>query len=211
MSAWGVREGLLFETLDEATRTADPLLAGCRALGGRQGVAPALPGALNGWISEIVAALPAVFGEERDAVLVAAACRLADLGARLHPDHRLELVFDQVLRAPVAGISHVERAFLASALNARYGGGPATPQPEIIERLLSDDAAKRARAIGLAIRLACDLSGRSPQLLANATAKVKGGDLRLTATEGYADVLLGEQTKKRAKALAEAMDLGLKI
>ena len=31
--------------------------------------------------------------------------------------------------------------------------------------------------------------------------------LRLTATEGYADVLLGEQTRKRAKALAEAMDL----
>ena len=76
---------------------------------------------------------------------------------------------------------------------------------------LTAAAAKRARAIGLAIRLACDLSGRSPQLMANATAKVKGGDLRLTATEGYADVLLGEQTKKRAKALAEAMDLGLKI
>ena len=56
MSAWGVREGLLFETLDKATRTADPLLAGCAALGGRQGVAPALPGALKGWIAEIVAA-----------------------------------------------------------------------------------------------------------------------------------------------------------
>ena len=41
--------------------------------------------------------------------------------------------------------------------------------------------------------------------------RVKGGDLRLTATEGYADVLLGEQTKKRAKALAEAMELGLRI
>ena len=116
-----------------------------------------------------------------------------------------------MLRAPVAGISHVERAFLASAMNARYGGAPATPQPEVIDRLLDGDAAKRARALGLAIRLACDLSGRSPQLLANATAKVKGGDLRLTATEGYADVLLGEQTKKRAKALAEAMDLGLRI
>ena len=77
--------------------------------------------------------------------------------------------------------------------------------------LLDATAARRARALGLAIRLACDLSGRSPQLLANATARVKGGELRLTATEGYADVLLGEQTRKRAKALAEAMDLGLKI
>ncbi|OYX81208.1 MAG: exopolyphosphatase [Brevundimonas sp. 32-68-21] len=185
MSAWGVREGLLFETLDEATQAADPLLAGCAALGGRQGI--------------------------RDGVLSAAACRLSDLGARLHPDHRLELVFDQVLRAPVAGVSHAERAFLACAMNARYGGGPATPQPDIISRLLNEDAAKRARALGLAIRLACDLSGRSSQLLANATATVGKTELKLTATEGYADVLLGEQTKKRAKALAEAMGLGLKI
>jgi len=96
-------------------------------------------------------------------------------------------------------------------MNARYGGGPATPQPDIISRLLNEDAAKRARALGLAIRLACDLSGRSSQLLANATATVGKTELKLTATEGYADVLLGEQTKKRAKALAEAMGLGLKI
>ena len=211
MSAWGVREGLLFDTLDADTRDADPLLAGCAALGGRQGIDPALPGALTGWIADIVAALPSAFGETRDAVLTAAACRLADLGARLHPDHRLELVFDQVLRAPVAGVSHAERAFLASVLNARYGGGAATPEPATISRLLGPDAARRARGIGLAIRLACDLSGRSPQLLANATARVKGGDLRLTAAEGYADVLLGDQTRKRAKALAEAMGAGLKI
>ena len=211
MSAWGVREGLLFDTLDDETRAADPLLAGCAALGGRQGIDPALPGALNGWISDIIAALPQAFGETRDSVLSAAACRLSDLGARLHPDHRLELAFDQVLRAPVAGVSHAERAFLACAMNARYGGGPATPQPDIITRLLNEDAVKRARALGLAIRLACDLSGRSSQLLANATATVKGGDLNLTATDGYADLLLGEQTKKRAKALAEAMGLGLSI
>ena len=211
MSAWGVREGLLFETLDEETRAADPLLAGCAALGGRQGVAPALPGALNGWISDIVAALPRAFGETRDAVLTAAACGLADLGARLHPDHRLELVFDQVLRAPVAGVSHTERAFLASVMNSRSGGGAATPQPETINRLLDDAAARRARALGLAIRLACDLSGRSPQLLASATARVEGGDLRLTAADGYADVLLGEQTRRRAKALAEVLGRGLSI
>ena len=211
MSAWGVREGLVFDTLDAETRDADPLLAGCAALGGRQGIAPALPGALNGWISAIVAALPPAFGESRDAVLTAAACGLADLGARLHPDHRLELVFDQVLRAPIAGQSHAERAFLASALNARYGGGTATPQPDITARLLNEKAGRRARALGLAIRLACDLSGRSPQLLASASATVKNGDLRLKAAEGYADVLLGEQTRKRAKALAEAMDLGLRI
>ncbi|MES2860307.1 MAG: Ppx/GppA phosphatase family protein [Pseudomonadota bacterium] len=210
-SAWGLREGLLYEVLDQDEAPADPLVAGATALGARQGVSPALPAALNAWLGDVIEALPEAFGKDRDPVLAAAACRLADLGARLHPDHRLELVFDQVLRAPIPGQTHPERVWLACALNARYGGNTATPAPEAADRLLSEDARVSARALGLAMRLGCDLSGRSPQLLANASLKVKGGTLKLTATDGYADVLLGEQTRRRAKALAEAMGLKLEI
>ncbi|WP_339913819.1 Ppx/GppA phosphatase family protein [uncultured Brevundimonas sp.] len=209
ISAWGVREGLLFEALDGDVAAADPLLAGCQALGARQGISPTLPGALNGWIQRLMQAAPDQGDHDRDAILTAAACHLADLGARLHPDHRTELVFDQILRAPIPGQTHAERAFLACALNARYGGGAATPQPVTVSRLLNDDQRLRARTLGLAIRLACDLSGRSPHLLANAGAAVDKGVLKLTALDGYADVLLGEQTRRRAKALADAMGLKL--
>lgn len=210
-SAWGLREGLLYETLDRDEPIGDPLVAGCAALGARQGISPTLPGALHAWLGDVIAKLPPAFGAQRDAVLADAACRLADLGSRLHPDHRLELVFDQVLRAPVPGQTHSERAFLACVLNARYGGGERTPEPAVVDRLLSDQARLRARALGLAMRLGCDLSGRSPQLLANASVRIRNGVLRLTASEGYADVLLGEQTRRRAKALAEVMDLKLEI
>ena len=211
LSAWGVREGLLYEALEPEVAAADPLLAGSSALGARQGISPTLPGALNGWIAPLVAALPVVFNKDRDAVLADAACRLADIGARLHPDHRVELSFDQVLRAPVPGQTHAERAYLAAAVNARYGGPAATPEPKTVTRLLNDEQQQGARALGLAIRLACDLSGRAPQLLVNARAAVKDGALVLTASDGYADVLLGEQTKRRGKALAEAMGLKLDI
>lgn len=210
-SAWGVREGLLFEWLGAELTAQDPLIAGCAALGARQGVAPGLAGSLQGWLTRIMASQPGVFGTDRDALMTAAACNLADIGARLHPDHRVELTFDQVLRAPVPGQNHAERAYLATAVNARYGGGAATPEPATIERLLPPQARQRARILGLAIRLACDLSGRSPQLLANASAKVKDGTLSLTAATGFADVLLGEQTRRRAKALAEAMELRLDV
>ena len=211
MSAWGVREGLLFEALDGDTLATDPLLAGCLALGARQGISPTLPGALNAWIGRLLDAAPGSGDRDRDAVLTAAACNLADLGARLHPDHRTELVFDQILRAPIPGQTHAERAFLACALNARYGGAAATPQPATVSRLLTEEQRLRARTLGLAIRLACDLSGRSPQLLANAGAAVDGGVLKLTALDGYADVLLGEQTRRRARALADTMGLKLDI
>ena len=211
LSAWGVREGLLYEALEPDIAATDPLLAGCSALGARQGISPTLPGTLNGWIAPLMAALPAVFDRERDAVLADAACRLADLGARLHPDHRVELAFHQVLRAPVPGQSHAERAYLAVAVNARYGGGTSTPEPRTVARLLNEEQRQGARALGLAIRLACDLSGRSPRLLVNARAGVEDGAVVLTASAGYADVLLGEQTRRRGKALAEAMGLKLDI
>ena len=210
-SAWGLREGLLYETLDREESPADPLIAGCAALGARQGISPGLPAALEAWLREVITALPVSFGPERDPVLAAAACRLADLGARLHPDHRVDLVFDQVLRAPIPGQTHAERAWLACALNARYGGNTATPLPAATDRLLGEDARLGARAMGLALRLGCDLSGRSPQLLANASVRVDGGALRLSAAPGYADVLLGEQTRRRAKGLAEALGLRLEI
>ncbi|MBU2116045.1 MAG: Ppx/GppA family phosphatase [Alphaproteobacteria bacterium] len=210
-SAWGVREGLLFEALGEKTLAADPLLAGTAALGARQGVSPGLPGAVAGWISALTGSLPSAFAADREAVLTRAACNLCDLGARLHPDHRVELAFDQVLRASIPGQTHVERAFLAAAISARYGGPSGTPEPGTIERLLDDDLRSRARALGLAIRLACDLSGRSPQLLANAALVLEKGTLRLSATPTYADMLLGEQTRRRARALAEALGAELVI
>ncbi len=211
LSAWGVREGLLYEALEPEIAAADPLLAGCSALGARQGISPTLPAALNGWIAPLLAAQPPVFDRARDAVLTDAACRLADLGARLHPEHRTELAFDQVLRAPVPGQTHAERAYLATAVNARYGGGTSTPESGTVARLLNEEQRQGARTLGLAIRLACDLSGRSPQLLVNARAAVKDGTLILSASDGYVDVLLGEQTRRRGKALAEAMGLKLDI
>src|SRR6185503_11333686 len=89
------------------------------ALGARQGVSPELGSAVADWIRPAFEALPRVFGE-RDNVLLTAAASLADIGARLHPDHRADLVFDQVLRAPIAGMNHQERYFLALAGFSRH-------------------------------------------------------------------------------------------
>jgi exopolyphosphatase/guanosine-5'-triphosphate,3'-diphosphate pyrophosphatase len=210
ISAYGVREGLLFEAMPPGVRRLDPLIEGCASLGARQGVADELGAALDVWLAPALGALPPCFGE-RDAVLASAACRLADLGARLHPDHRADLVFEQVLRAPIAGQTHAERAFLAAATFARHATAFTPPDLAVLERLLSPARLKRARAVGAAIRLGCDLSGRSAPLLARSRLIIDKGDLLLTAEPGYADLLLGEQTAKRAGNLANLLGLKLKI
>ena len=210
VSAYGLREGLLLEAMPDDVRQLDPLIEGCAALGARQGASEELGQALEIWLTPMHDLLEPVFGR-RDATLLASACRLADLGARLHPDHRADLVFQQVLRAPIPGMDHAERAFLALALFARYTASAVTPESQTITRVLSPERAARARALGAAMRLGCDLSGRSADLLRRSKLDITGEVIRLTADGRWADMLLGEQTAKRAATLADQLELGLRM
>lgn len=210
ISAYGLREGLLLEAMDQNEQVQDPLVEGFEALTQLRGLTHDLGRALEAWVSPAFNALQPLFGD-RDSILTAAACRLADLGARLHPDHRGELTFEIALRAPIAGMNHPERAFLACAGFSRHDSSATTPEPVTMGRLLTPERRQRARALGAAIRLGCDLAGRNPSLLARSRLAVEGDRLLLTAEDGWADMLLGEQAAKRAQTLAQALKLKLQL
>jgi exopolyphosphatase / guanosine-5'-triphosphate,3'-diphosphate pyrophosphatase len=210
ISAYGLREGLLYEAMSAEARADDPLIVGAAALGGRGVEAEDLGAAVEAWLSPAFASLPPIFGA-RDPVLIGVASRFAELGARLHPDHRGTLAFEQVLRAPIPGQSHAERAFLASAIFFRHTAIADPPEPLILSRLLDFQSQRRARALGAAIRLACDLCGRNPWLLRHARLEFHEDRVVLTADAKRADLLLGEQTKRRAQTLASALGLSLDI
>ncbi|HPA39372.1 MAG TPA: Ppx/GppA family phosphatase, partial [Phenylobacterium sp.] len=122
-----------------------------------------------------------------------------------------DLAFDQVLRAPIAGMTHAERAFLASVAFARHSSAPNPPDTTTVGRVLTVERRQRARALGAAIRLGCDLAGRNPKLLPRASLTNEDGRLRLSAEPGWRDMLLGEQTPKRANTLAQALKLKLQL
>ena len=210
MSAYGLREGVIWDAMAPEVRERDPLVAGCAALGSRGAVAEALGQALEGWIGPAFGKLEPMFGE-RDPVLIAAAARLAELGAQLHPDHRAELVFNQVLRAPIAGVNHPERVFLACAAFARHTAASQPPSGALVARLLSPERCARALALGAALRLGCDLSGRSPELLNRTRLDIKTDVVLLQAEEAWAPILLGDQTAKRGQTLASLLDRELKL
>jgi len=210
ISAYGVREGLLLDAMPPEVRDLDPLIEGCEALTAHSGISPDLGRALEAWVAPTFEKLPSIFGE-RDPILTAAACRLADLGARLHPDHRADLAFEQVLRAPLAGMTHPERAYLAQVAFSRHAAaaGPVDASP--IAKILPPERRQRARALGSAIRLGCDLSGRNPRLLEKSSLSVRGDRLVLTTLSGWEDMLLGEQVQRRAQTLAQALKLKLEV
>ena len=146
-----------------------------------------------------------MFSPHRDAVLRAAAARLADIGGPYHPDQRVEIMFDLILRAPLAGISHAERAFLAASVHHRYS--KALPKhAAAYERLLTEETRRSAVSLGSALRLGCDLSGRSENLLAQFSIGVDGDNLVLRTKKAFAH-LMTEQSAKRHEAAAQALGL----
>ena len=209
-SAYGLREGLIFESMPQQIRELDPLVTGLAALARRPADAEALGAALDRWLSPAFATLSPVLGG-RDALVVSAACRLADFGARLHPDHRANLALEQVLRAPVAGQTHAERAFLAIAIFARHTAIVEPDEQHILSRLLDFSAQRRAKALGAAIRLGTDLCGRNPALLKHARLDIDEETVILTADPAHADLLLGDQTRRRADTLAATLGRRLMV
>lgn len=195
ISSYGVREGIIFDSLDEAERLEDPLDAGIEALIADDQAAE-FGRALADWASE---AAPFTL----NARLSAAACRLVDIGALLHPDHRADLAFDLVARAPLPGLSHKDRAALALAVSSRFKKGV---KNDVSEKLLDNLTAGKARALGALMRLAADFSGRSADLLKHARLTCDGDTLSLKVAAPYR-ALVSESVERRLEQAADELDM----
>ena len=205
LSSYGLREGLLFDAMAPELRAKDALIAGAEAFVSARGLVFAT--ALERFVAPLFAGgQPLAFDKRRDPVLRGAACRLADIGAALHPDQREVVVFELVLGAQLAGVTHPERAFLAAAVQHRYTKSLPAPARPIIERLLTPEQAEAASTLGLALRLGCDLSGRTASVLDQFSLRRDKDQLILTAAPG-AQHLLTDQAVRRFEPLGEALKL----
>ena len=85
VSAFGLREGLLYGALDPERRAEDPLIVATRDEGRRHGRFPEHGDLLDAWIAPLFAG-----DEPAEARLRHAACLLADVGWRANPEFRAE-------------------------------------------------------------------------------------------------------------------------
>ncbi len=197
VSAYGLREGLLYERLSPEQRAADPLIVATRDEGRRSGRFPEHGDLLDRWIAPL-------FGDDprADARLRIAACHLADVGWRANPDFRAERGVEIALHGNWVAIDARGRALLAQALWTALGG--ATDRPAPLAALADDASLRRATQWGLAIRLGQRLSGGLAAPLTRATVRVDGGILRLQPGD---PALYGETVQKRHRALAAMMGM----
>jgi exopolyphosphatase/guanosine-5'-triphosphate,3'-diphosphate pyrophosphatase len=199
-SAFGLREGYAYGVLPAEAR-ADPLIAAAMTMARRQGRPGSDGDRLFRWIAPVFPRL-----DERKRHLFRAACWLSDTAWTEHPDYRAEHAFNRSLRMPVGAIEHAERAFIAVALHARYGGPTDDPVKTAILPLLDEAAAPEARALGLVLRLAYTLCGGALDLLDQVLLDREGNSLvlELPAT---GSLFVGEAVQRRLDALGRALSV----
>src|SRR5579884_3500398 len=204
-SAFGLREGYAHRLIPAGERDADPLIAACRAMARCQGCLRIDGDRLHEWVEGLFPGLSAPARR-----LHHATCWLADIGWAEHPDYRAEQAFTRSLRMPLAGLAHADRVFVATALHARYGGAPDDPLKEATSILIDDRAAGRARALGLALRLAYTLCGGAFRLLDEVALRLEGGRLTLE-TPAEAGPFAGDIVQRRLDALARALGVPVRL
>lgn len=208
VSATGLREGLIYNALPEAQRRRDALHDGCRdfATGNLQGRASfAKP--LFKFLDDASEFFPMSFPRAYEVRLRKAACMLAGTGKGLHPSYRADLVFEDVLYAPLAGLTHKERAYLALILFRSFTGKTKTPNDAAIGLLLDEKEKLSASIYGLAIRMAVVASGRSSSLLKHFQFEINSAGPQLTVHPDY-QALMGPRLELRLSKLVTALEKG---
>ena len=209
ISANGLRDGVLFDR-DESDslfgemeeEAGEPLIDGLTAyLRLNQGQYE-FGEALFDFVRPI---LPKSAARER---IFRAACLAADCGARYHPDHRADMAYYLILRAPVSCLTHEDRVFLAHATGLRYTHK--FKRPAEFTRLGRESDEQVARVLGAAMRLGAVYSGRSAALLGKARLKATKSKLILDVDADCSD-MVSATVEKRLSQLATFMDLDAQI
>ncbi len=205
ISAYGIREGLLYEQMPERLRARDPLIEAARMAELTQARIPGFGKKLYEFL------LPLFKDADKDRIrLIKAACLLHDTTWRAHPDYRAEACFDNATRANLGGLDHPGRVFLGLALLHRYKNSRSGSRLEPMFRLLSEAEMQDAEVLGKAMRFGAMFSVGDPALAGELrwNPKKRLLELELTA-QGMG--LYGEVAAARLASLAVSLKAQTRI
>jgi exopolyphosphatase/guanosine-5'-triphosphate,3'-diphosphate pyrophosphatase len=207
VSVYGVREGLLYSKLPRRKMAADALLASCWDFARRYARSPEHELELCDWTDQLFGKgkIPETDEEQR---LRYAACLLADIGWRAHPDYRAERSLSMISQAAFVGIDHPGRVFLALTVFYRYEGDDT--KDELI-RLLDEQHIERAHLLSSIFRLAYILSAAMPGMLPKIRLELEGNKKLVLSMPKKLQNLMGERVEKRLSGLALEMGRTAKV
>lgn len=200
VSAYGIREGMLYEQMPERMRRRDPLIEATR-------FAEQKDARLPGFGKKLYQFLLPLFRNAPPARLrlIRAACSLHDVNWRVHADYRARMCFDTTTRANLGGLAHSERVFLALALLHRYKNSRSGAEKAGLLDLLTPAQVADAEVLGKAMRFGSMLATHELNDLARLEWRPRKKVMHLILKPEAAD-LFGEVAQSRFRSLAQALD-----
>lgn len=203
VSALGLREGILFEQLEQEVRERDPLIAACKQISKRFNRFGDNSAALMAWLDPLFAYLGERPEQKR---LRLAACLMSDISWRGHPDFRAESAIYASLFGWFVGVDGPGRAAIGLALFTKYGASANEDLGQLARKLLDEESYAWSLRLGYALRLAHRLAGGTHRALSDTSLAVSGDGLGLKLGS-KADAFYGDVVDRRLNDLAKACGL----
>ncbi|MCQ0989760.1 Ppx/GppA family phosphatase [Jiella marina] len=210
LSALGVREGFLYDRLPEPEKAKDPLIEATRELAILRSRSPDHAWELVEWTRRTFEALSIDETPEEER-LRTAACLLADIGWRAHPDYRGKQALSIVAHAAIPAIDHRGRAFLGLTNFYRHEGSVEQRHIPELERLIDERLLKRAQILASLFRATYLLTASMPGILDQFKwAQDPRGGFTLAIPARLAD-LIGERPEGRLQQFARVVEKTLRL
>jgi exopolyphosphatase/guanosine-5'-triphosphate,3'-diphosphate pyrophosphatase len=164
VSALGVREGFLYSLLSPEERTEDPLISAAEELALLRARSVTHAHELARWTGESFAAFNLEESEDETRYREAA-CLLADIGWRAHPEYRGIQSLNIIAHASFIGVDHPGRAFIALTNMFRHEGVFDDSVAPEIRALATPRYLERARLLGALLRVVYLLSASMPGVI----------------------------------------------
>jgi exopolyphosphatase/guanosine-5'-triphosphate,3'-diphosphate pyrophosphatase len=195
----GVREGLLYELLGPDQRRQDPLITAAADIDSLFSRSPGHGEDLFDW-SDVFMRSTHLEESVEERRLRHAACLLADVNWRAHPDYRSEESLNLVENVAFLGVDHPGRAFLALTAAYRYQGVDQDVSPQL-RTLVSARMLDKARILAAAMRVGNLVSAAMAGVLPRTPLVCVKAKLVLTLPAELGN-LSSERLQNRLKQLA---------
>ena len=172
ISSLGVREGHLYEQLPKETQQQDPLITACEELCLLRSRSPLYSHELADWLDAVYKTLK-VEESAYEKRLRRAACLLADIGWRAHPDYRGTQSLNIIAHGSFIGIDHPGRAYLAMSNYFRFEGLSGSNMSLRMRAVTDLHLRSLARITGAALRFTHVAAGELPGILPELKVSLK--------------------------------------
>ncbi len=202
MSGLGVREGYLYSLLNKEEQAEDPLISAATELSVLRSRSPEHARELAMWTGEVFNIL-GIEETENEQRFRRAACLLADIGWRAHPDYRGAQSMNIISNGAFIGIDHPGRAYMALANFYRHEGLIDDALSPELRLLAPQRLFERAKLLGALMRIVYLYSAAMPGVIPRLSFKPDGaGGFLLRVPQEFGD-LAGERTEGRLQQFAK--------